>query len=149
MKIYKINFQDNYGDYTGSLCQVYSNRAAAEKAKDWHSSHPDSCEPSLTYFIEEIDVDIAADEFVPPMSEEDYKHMCDNYYGDCDDEEYPEDYYDEYPEPTEEELEEHRRVEEMANELQEKMAEIEERNRRENAERIDQAIKLCEEIMNK
>jgi Ca2+/Na+ antiporter len=105
MKIYKINFQDNYGDYTGSLCQVYSNRAAAEKAKAWHSSHPDPCEPSLTYFIEEIDVDNAVDEFVPPMSEDDYKHMFADYYGDCDDEEYPEDYYDEYPEPTEEELE--------------------------------------------
>lgn len=149
MKIYKINFQDRYGDYTGSLCQVYTNKEAAEDAKSWYSSHTPPDEPCMHYFIEVVDVDNAVDEFVPPMSEEDYKQMCADYYGDCDDEEYPEDYYDEYPEPTEEELEERCRVEEMANELQEKMAEVEERRKCENAERIDQAIKLCEEIMNK
>ena len=50
---------------------------------------------------------------------------------------------------SEEELAKHRENEALANELQEKMVEAEEQRKRENAELIDKAIDLCEEILGK
>lgn len=151
MKIYKVSFSDRHGEYCGSLADMFTNEEAADKAMKWHDSHPMPDDPGVLHFwIETVDTADVKDEFVPPMTEERYKQMCDECYGYHLDRDYLDDYDDyDFPEPSEEELARHHEIEEMANDLQEKMAEVEERNKRENEERIDKAINLCKEILNK
>ena len=148
MKIYKVCFSDRHGEYHGSLADKFTNEEAAEKAMKWHDSHPMPYDPGVLHFwIETIDTSDAKDEFVPPMTEERYKEMCDECYPEQD---YPDDYDDyDFPGPSEEELAKYRETEALANELQEKMAEVEEQRKRENAELVDKAIDLCEEILGK
>ena len=147
MKIYKIRFADKYGEYSGSIKEIFDNVEAAEKAKDWHESHPMPDDPGILHFwIETINMDDVLSGFVPPMTEDSYNQLISDYYPDQD---YPEDYEDEYPEPSEEELERYRETEALANELQEQEARLKEERQQTLDAIVDEAIDLCKEILNK
>lgn len=146
MFLYLIHYYDSYAEMSGTLNKMYSNESAAKQAKEWFESHPSPQDVGVSYHIEKIDTDDALDEFVPPMTQEQYDAEIDDYYSDQHESDYcPDDDY--YPEPSEEEIQKYEETQRIANELQEAEAKWEEEKKRKNDELIDKALQLCKEIL--
>ena len=81
MKYYQVSYADQYdGRFSGVIPGFFTTEEEAKKCADWHSKHPDCIDANPVYFVNEIDLDNIITEFVPPMTEEEYRREIDSYF---------------------------------------------------------------------
>lgn len=80
MKYYQVTFVDEYdAGCHGVINGFYTSKEEAEKAAAWYRKHPD---PYMNYriAIQEIDLSDIREQFVPPISEEEYDRQINEAY---------------------------------------------------------------------